>query len=163
MSESPRKRSFSKTDLERLSDDIQKVQEEVKRLRRTSESSRDQNNSRSNAKSLHKAYFGKKPIDNDILDNNLANTGILDSGCTRAVFGKQWFEVFQSGLTKPQIKKIKSYKSEESFKFGDGPIFKAIKKKSIPVKIGNLETRIEACMVACDIVLLLISKTELEN
>ena len=51
--------------------------------------------------------------------------------------------------------KIQEFESNVDFKFGDGKVYRSMKKAIIPASIGNLDVKIETNVIACDIPLLL--------
>ena len=98
-----------------------------------------------------------------IAHNDTINKGIIDSGCTKAVMGKKWFEIYVSGQVERGCNQdYKPKQVQEHLEFGDGPIYKATQMYKIPLKIGNFETSIDVCVVDCNIPLL-ISKQELDD
>ena len=57
---------------------------------------------------------------------------------------------------------METTETSKEFKFGDNPVKVAKKKVKIPIKIGDFETKVEACLVESDIPLL-ISGKDLKN
>ena len=51
--------------------------------------------------------------------------------------------------------KIQEFESNVDFKFGDGKVYKSMKKAIIPASIGNLDVTTETTVITCDIPLLL--------
>ena len=145
-----------------IEESIARLSEEIKRSRRNSQDRRSRSGRRSD--DIKRGYFQRgEKIDEDIFNNDLENAGIVDSGCPTAVMGKPWYKVYESGL------KSKGYRGDfliketnENFKFGDGPVYKATEKVNIPVQIGSFKTKIEACIVDCDVPLL-VSKSDLKS
>ena len=84
---------------------------------------------------------------------------VLDSGCTDTVCGEEWLSSFMQSLSPEARKTVKEYPSEKLFRFGDGDIYKSIKKVVLPVNIGGLDERLGTEVVECFIPLLLSRKS----
>ena len=56
----------------------------------------------------------------EILINEMKVNAIIDTACTKTVFGKNWFHNFLKCLDDTALNKVKIVSSEKTFKFGDG-------------------------------------------
>ena len=83
------------------------------------------------------------------------NLAVLDSGCTKTVCGEEWLKCYIDSLGKEEKKKIKEYKSNTEFKFGDGKNVGSEKCVSITCKIAGINVNIETDVVKSEIPLLL--------
>ncbi len=101
-------------------------------------------------------------INKDIFENEAVNVGIIDSACPKAVVGKGWLQVYKSSLSEKEQGKIESKKCEEKFKFGPSAVYTAQEKVKMPIQLGERKEHIEACVVDCDIPLL-IANEDLER
>ena len=88
--------------------------------------------------------------------------GVIDSGCSRTVTGRQWIESFKYTLGYDSLTSIKEQKSHCSFKFGKGPPLISQGQAKIPVVIGTKKVFLETDIVDADIPLLL-SKDSLKR
>ena len=90
------------------------------------------------------------------------NCGVLDSGASKTVCGKPWFQVYLDSLEEEDRSKITYKASSNIFKFGDGNKVNSVKQAEIPAVIGNVETMIQTDIVNSDIPLLL-SKSSMKR
>ena len=84
---------------------------------------------------------------------------VLDSGASKTVCGKTWIKCYTDSLNEKEKGLIKSYDSENIFKFGDGRKVKSLQKVIIPAKIGTEKVMIETDVVNEEIPLLLSKDT----
>ena len=80
---------------------------------------------------------------------------ILDTACSSTVCGTEWLTSFLQTLTPEERATVEEVESDAKFKFGDGVIYKSLKKVVIRVKIAGLNERLGADVVDCFIPLLL--------
>ena len=83
------------------------------------------------------------------------NSAISDSGCSLTVCGETWFKCCRDSLSNEDQNKIQEFESNVDFKFGDGKVYRSIKKVIIPASFGNLDVKVETNVIACDTHLLL--------
>ena len=84
---------------------------------------------------------------------------VLDSSASKTVCGKTWIDCYIESLNDKEKELIKSYNSENIFKFGDGRKVKSLQKVIIPAKIGTENVLIETDVVNEEIPLLLSKET----
>ena len=82
------------------------------------------------------------------------NSAILDSGCSKTVCGKVWYEQYCNSISEKNLK-IEELESMSKFKFGNGQSFQSVKKVLIPAKIGTKNVKIETDVVEAEIPMLL--------
>lgn len=87
------------------------------------------------------------------------NLALIDSGATKTVCGRNWFETFVASLDSKDQKMIKEEDSSCLFRFGDGNAVKSEIVKVIPTVICGQEVRIKANIVDNDIPLLISKNT----
>ena len=83
------------------------------------------------------------------------NSAILDSGATKTVAGKPWFENFCKCLPAEERVKIRYSKSSSNFRFGDGESVQSDQNVIIPCTIGKKNVDISVDIINKDIPLLL--------
>ena len=83
------------------------------------------------------------------------NSAILDSGCSRTVCGKIWYDQYSNSLSKEQADMVEEMQSFSKFKFGCGQAFESIKRVKLPAKIGMRNVKIETDIVEAEIPMLL--------
>ena len=83
------------------------------------------------------------------------NSAILDSGCSKTVCGRVWYEKYCDSISEKDVQSIEEIKGTSKFKFGNGESFPSIKKVRIPAKIGSKSVRIETDVVEAEIPMLL--------
>lgn len=82
-------------------------------------------------------------------------TAVLDSGCTKNVCGKAWLGCYLETLDSDQLSKVKEFRSNTSFKFGNGDSVKSMKRVKIPTRIGRRKVFLETDVIGGDLPLLL--------
>ena len=88
-----------------------------------------------------------------IVENS--NKMILDSAATKTVAGKVWFDNFMKHLNEEMRKKIKVYRDQRYFKFGNETRYPSLKEVVIPIRIGRLVSQLNVSIVDANIPLLL--------
>ena len=68
---------------------------------------------------------------------------LLDSGCTKTVFGSFWLQCYKNSLDEKDQANIVYEPSIRTFKFGDIKVVKSTHKAYIPAYIGNRKVCIE--------------------
>ena len=71
------------------------------------------------------------------LQTEALGKGVLDSGCSRTVAGKIWYDEYLSTLSKSERLGVKEIASKSLFRFGDGVETKSLMCASVPVFIGK--------------------------
>ena len=84
---------------------------------------------------------------------------VIDSGCSKTVAGRPWYEVYLESLSEKDQKNIREECSNALFKFGDSKSVQAIKKAYLPVVIGKKNVYLEVEIVESDVPLLLSKDT----
>ena len=106
------------------------------------------------AVTLHADDFDDPTRLKGLLSESLASA-VLDCGASKTVCGKVWYNTYIDTLTEDEKVRVKSYKSENVFKFGDGNVIKSLECVEIPVTIGKVNVYIRTDVVNTDIPLLL--------
>ena len=83
------------------------------------------------------------------------NSAILDSGCSKTVCGRVWYEQYCDSISEKDLQNIQELESASKFKFGNGESFQSSKKVKLPAKIGNKNVQIETDVVEAEIPMLL--------
>ena len=105
-------------------------------------------------------FMGLKKSDNTQLAfDQMLNYAVLDSGCSRTVCGEQWLNSYVESLDEMNQKKVKSFVSNEVFKFGDGTCLGSKGKYSIPVRLAGKLVTIQTEVLESEIPLLLSKNT----
>ena len=89
-------------------------------------------------------------------------TAILDTVCTRTVYGAKWLFDYVETLNEEEKDNIVEQRSERIFRFGDGSKVKALKNVVIPAVIGDKQCTISTDVVDLELPLLL-SKESLKK
>ena len=98
----------------------------------------------------------------EILINEMKVTAIIDTACTKIVFGKNWFHNFLKYLDNTPLNKIKIVPNEKAFQFGDGWKVFSTFQVIIPARTGSTNCFIQTEIVDEKIPLLL-SKSALKK
>ena len=98
----------------------------------------------------------------EILINEMEVNAIIDTACTKAVSGKNWFHNFLKCLDDTAFNKVKIVSSEKTFKFGDGQKVFSKFQAIISAKIVSTDCFIKTEIVDKKIPLLLY-KSELKK
>ena len=93
-----------------------------------------------------------------LLLGDTINKAVLDSGASRTVCGKEWYDRYVDSLSQETRAGLKELPSDTIFRFGVGKL-KADKVVHLPVKLSDKEILIEVHVVQTDIPLLLSLKT----
>jgi transposase InsO family protein len=94
----------------------------------------------------------------DELDGLIGETigmAVVDSGCSKTVAGKQWFELFKDTMEEEELKKLTIEPSQQLFKFGEGKSVKSEGKVKLPALIGSKNVTIETEIIKANIPMLL--------
>ena len=73
----------------------------------------------------------------DTLIGETLSMAVIDSGCTKTVCGQLWLDCYLQSLSNEDQQSVRDEKSETSFRFGNGKIFKSIKCVTLPTFIAN--------------------------
>ena len=108
----------------------------------------------------HQEYtFLTKDIDIGAMNsfvNEAFNQAVLDSGCSKTVCGKEWYNNFVQTHPFMNHNEIQENKESSSvFRFGDGKAVKSNMSVTLPVRIGQKKVKLETEVVDADIPLLL--------
>ena len=88
--------------------------------------------------------------------------GILDSGCSKNVCGKEWMDTYIETLEECQKSKLRYEESTSKFKFGNPTIYTAMHKVTFPARVGSRDILISANVIDLDLPLL-ISKNAMKK
>ena len=80
---------------------------------------------------------------------------ILDSGCSKTVCGKVWYECFLETLPEGVAAKLKNKESDSTFRFGNGSELKSLFHVSLPARLAGKDVVIGTDVIDSDIPLLL--------
>ena len=83
------------------------------------------------------------------------NCAVLDSGATKTVCGRIWYNTYLQSLPITEYSLITSSESTNIFRFGDGQQIQSMRQVCIPVKIGSMDVMLETDIIDRDIPLLL--------
>ena len=98
---------------------------------------------------VHITLFSK-PVQERYVENFLGETlsyAILDSGCTKSVFGKVWLQCYLDALNESDKSSVQEQESSSKFKFGDGVVQTSLKKVIIPANINGTKVKIETDVI----------------
>ena len=98
------------------------------------------------------------PCPPDRISNLVKETwchAVVDSGCSKTVAGKSWYEVYCESLNDEERSSIIEENSNAIFKFGDSKAVESMKKVYLPVVIGKKNVSLEVEIVESDVPLLL--------
>ena len=84
---------------------------------------------------------------------------ILDTACSSTVCGSEWLDMYIQTLSDDDKSRIVEEESDTTFKFGDGIIYKSVKKVKFPVNIIGNRAFVTADVVTCSIPLLFSKKS----
>ena len=114
---------------------------------------------------VHLALFGfyaqKKNPENGKLSNLVEechSCALLDSGCSKTVAGRKWYENYYSDLSDYDKKCVQEMCSDSLFTFGGGVTKKSLKRVILPCYILGKRSTVEADIVDSEIPLLLSRK-----
>ena len=109
-----------------------------------------------------KPIFFQSNVGNEIEDiwlvGETVNKAVLDSGASKTVCGKEWFDCYVDSIDDQTRKDMKEFPSETMFRFGVGKL-KAMKMVHLPVALCGEKILLEVHIVDTDIPLLLSLKT----
>ena len=83
------------------------------------------------------------------------SSGLLDSGASRTVCGKKWYEEYCNSLSEDDLRKVKCYSSTNAYRFGDGEKVESHTLVKIPAFVGDKQVFILTDIINKDIPLLL--------
>ena len=89
------------------------------------------------------------------LVEELQNCGILDTGCSTTVCGQRWLNDYLNNLCDEELAMVREGNSSATFTFGDGVIYKSIKRVVFPCWIGGVRSELTTDVVKCDLQLLI--------
>ena len=107
-------------------------------------------------------YTGNVTEEVCLLGLEASNKGVLDSGCTSSVCGKEWLRTYLSTLSKQQLATVVWGAGEKHFKFGAGSVLKSIGTAKIPCSLAGTHVRLHIDVVDSNIPLL-ISKRSMKK
>ena len=93
------------------------------------------------------------------LASETKNLALIDSGASKTVCGRKWFEIFENSLPQQERRNIKEENSTSHFKFGDSKPVKSEIVKVIPVDLCGKKVQIKANIVENDVPLLISRHT----
>ena len=96
------------------------------------------------------------------LVEDLLNCGILDIGCSTTVCCQRWLNNYLSDLCDEELAMVKEGNSSATFTFGDGVMYKSVKRVVFPCWIGGVRSALTTDVVECDLPLL-ISKQSMKK
>ena len=88
-----------------------------------------------------------------------SNKGVLDSGCTKTVSGREWIRTYLHTLDEDVLQTVIWSKSEKYFKFGSGDLLKSLGTVDIPCYMGGKLVRMNVDVVDSNIPLLISKQT----
>ena len=91
-----------------------------------------------------------------VLMTESVSYAILDTACSSTVCGSDWLKAYTQTLSEEEILRIEEGESATTFKFGDGKVYKSMKKVKFPVNIIGDRASVTADVVDCSIPLLLV-------
>ena len=91
----------------------------------------------------------------DTLIGETLSMTIIDSGCTKPVCDQVWLDCYLQSLSNEDQQSVRKEKSETSFRFGNGKIFKSIKHVILPTFIADKNVLLSTEVIENDIPLLL--------
>ena len=91
----------------------------------------------------------------DVLMGETIGAIILDSGCSRTVCGKYWFDAFKDTLSDEELATVTENLSSAVFRFGDGNKLRSLKSVTFPCMLAGRCIRIRTDVVDSKIPLLL--------
>ena len=83
------------------------------------------------------------------------NCAVLDSGCTKNVYGESWLTNYLDTLTESDRSKVVVEKSSNSFRFHNGKSLNSEKMVTFPAQFGRENTMIKSDVIDSDLTLLL--------
>jgi len=91
------------------------------------------------------------------LSNVLSRTAIVDTACSKAVMGHDWFQYFYENLPEEFASRVVIHRDNSSiaFQFGDGQRIKPLGRVTIPIKVGQTHVMLKTEVVDRSIPLLL--------
>lgn len=101
----------------------------------------------------------ESPAMMSVLMTECVSYAILDTACSSTVCGVDWLKMYTQTLSEEEKSSMKEVSSETTFKFGDGNVYKSIKKVKIPVNIIGDKAYVAADVVDCCIPLLFSKKS----
>ena len=84
---------------------------------------------------------------------------VIDTGCPHTVAGNTWFKSYFDTLSHKDRSSIKTGKSPNKFRFGDGIIYPSQQFVIIPIYISNIRYKLRVDIVMCNVPLLLSRET----
>ena len=81
--------------------------------------------------------------------------GLLDSGCSRTVAGRIWYDEYLSTLSEKDRSTVKEGESKSVFRFGDGVETRSMMCSSVPVFVGRQRFVVDIEVVPNEIPLLI--------
>ena len=84
---------------------------------------------------------------------------VADCGAANTCTGQKWLELYIDSLSKEDSELVTFRESDKSYKFGVGPLQKAISVVKFPVYLGSKKVLLEADVIKQDIPLLLSKAT----
>ena len=91
----------------------------------------------------------------DTLIGKTLSMTIIDSGCTKPVRDQVWLDCYLQSLSNEDQQSVRKEKSETSFRFGNGKVFKSIKHVILPRCIASKNVLLSTEVIENDIPLLL--------
>ena len=83
------------------------------------------------------------------------NKAVLDSGCSKTVCGRVWYDNFVKTLSPKKREDLEEKTSNSTFRFGDGKAVNSTMTVKIPVCIGKREVNLQTDVVEVNVPLLL--------
>ena len=109
-----------------------------------------------------KQVFFQSDVGNEVEDillvGETVNKAVLDSGASKTVCGKEWYDCYIESVDENTKKDLKEFPSDTVFRFGVGKL-RALKMVHLPVKLCEKQIKLEVHVVETDIPLLLSLKT----
>ena len=84
---------------------------------------------------------------------------VIDTGCPKTVSGNDWMTTYIESLSSKDRASIRYNRSSNTFRFGDGQIYKSKKRLTVPIYISDQKHHLYVDIVDCCIPLLISRDT----
>ena len=97
--------------------------------------------------------------DNDSLLGQTLGAAILDSGCSKTVCGKEWYDCFIETLSDGVKNKVTPVQSDSIFRFGNGVELRSLFKVNLPCCLAGKKIEVSTDVIDSSIPLLLSKRS----